>query len=76
MSKRIVNKSAYATLRLLARHERNKNRVLAIHGLDAATVCVCDNEVDAEVIVIALNEARERHATLQNPTPGSLRRMA
>lgn len=74
MKTRDIQRSARNALRLLARHERHKKSVLAIYGLDASTVCVCENEIDAEVITIALNEARDRHATRENPMPGWLER--
>ena len=57
--RKAVEEQANDTLTRLARHERNGMFVVAIHGLDAETVCVCGNAVDAEVITRALNQYRK-----------------
>lgn len=58
-----IEKRATEILGNLAQACREGKRVLAIHGLDANTWAVCDDEVDAEVIVQALNFIRAQELT-------------
>lgn len=55
-----INKRARHAIKNLALFVRAENRVLAIQGLDAFTICVCDDPVDAEVIKLVLNEKRRK----------------
>lgn len=56
--KKAVEAQAKSILKRLAVHQRIGKHVVAIQGLDAEIVCICNDEVDAEVIARALNHCR------------------
>lgn len=60
MKKQVVTQLAKATIKRLAQHVRDGCGVKVVHGLDVHTICLCLDEVTAEIITLALNGIRKR----------------
>lgn len=56
--RRAVEEEADHCMKHPAKVERIGNRVVAIHGYDAETLCVCSHPADAEVIARLFTDLR------------------